>query len=196
MIRCPRTLVSTANALFVSERDGEREDLVKKKAAFKKQLKPIKDRLEANPLSVYGRESIDALYEGMNLHEQSISCEEVMFFSRLRNSRLHIGKRFRFGQLSVPRSLLYPGALSLILRGLDADHADLYEGMKRFNEAPHRLGHEALYFGGSSRSLHRNGSKTTPILCSDAGIRLLSTRREDVNDPLLGERYAIVKRYI
>lgn len=123
-----------------------------------------------------------------------LSHEVVEAFASIGYPNPDEGQAFNLMLLQIPRDTLSIAGMSVFLRELSMHHATLREGLIHFNLWPDGFLHYSVHFMGSFRKLATTDHAEVPVISTDAGYRMLTKRRQDPDDLLMNEIYAIVRR--
>ncbi|MFO0764821.1 MAG: hypothetical protein U0487_02120 [Patescibacteria group bacterium] len=187
-------LIRQLNEIAVLEQDGDMRHAKKLTNELQKYAMILPRHFCTNEGLAYPESEPEQWYRQMGFHPHSLSPDDVASFCAIGYPNPHEGNGFSLSLLEIPRDTLSIGGLSVFVRYYEAYNASLREGLIHLRAYPESFGYQAVHFMGSYRKLTTTDHLEVPSICVDGGIRLLSKHRQDPNDLLSHEVYALVRR--
>lgn len=186
--------VRLLNEIADSERDGDASRTRTLMKELNQQMIALPMRWLANEGLAYPDEGPLQMYREMSLHPRSFSQDEVEVFAHNGFPNPREGKAFNLFLLRIPRDAMSSEALSVFLKSVGLYHASLREGFIHLRAHPGSFAHYSVHFMGSQRKALTTDHCEVPFICEDAGITLVSKHRQDPDDLLTHDVYAVVRR--
>lgn len=193
-MRISRVVARILNDIGACERDGEMTEASKLLDEYRGQAIALPHDVLKKVGVPYPDSTPIELFRSGRFDGHSLSQEEVETFANIGYPNPNEGNAFSLALLEIPRDALSIEGMSIFLRELELHHATLREGLIHFNLWPKVFSHHSVHFMGSFRKLSTTDHAEVPVICADAGYRLLTKCRQDTCDLLMSEIYAVVRR--
>lgn len=196
MMSVSRTVVRLLNDIGSYERDGEMKKADKLLQEYRGHAIVLPKGVVDKVGIPYPESTPAELFRACKFDERtlSLSHEVVEDFASIGYPNPDEGHAFNLILLQVCRDTLSIAGMSVFLRELELYHATLREGLIHFSLWPDGFSYHSVHFMGSFRQLTTTDHSEVPVICADAGYRILTKRRQDPGDLLMNETYAVVRR--